>query len=438
MLSLKRFSAFLDSCQPPVSAWQVDRALLERYLAWLRSLPWRSPPSLIEGVPAPVPRGEPAPALGRGHGADAVLYHDEVGPPGSLPRFIAEPVMAQLESEANLAKLSPSFRHLVVVITETGLRAGDACALTFESMVADSAGWPCLRFYCSKMRAEQLVPLSAPAVEAVRAQQGYVTRNGRPGHAGCSVPAGPQPTLRLRGAPLGVRGLAGPHRPARRRRPARPSDSHQLRHTFGTRLINKGVPQHVIQRLLGHASPLMTGLYAQLHDATLRQEFERYCQSRVDVEGRLIGFDPDAATADAEWVKHNLSRVADTLPNGYCGRPPQQDCPHPNACLTCAQFQTTVEFLPVHRQQRAATAELADAADAGGRPRLADNHRRVPGEPGQDHHRLGGPLPGGPTMADRVEALRLAAHEPVTAPPCTGRARATGPGRLGAPVSFAG
>jgi hypothetical protein len=121
----------------------------------------------------------------------------------------------------------------------------------------------------------------------------------------------------------------------------------------------------------------MTGLYAQLHDATLRQEFERYCQSRVDVEGRLIGFDPDAATADAEWVKHSLSRVADTLPNGYCGRPPQQDCPHPNACLTCAQFQTTVEFLPAHRQQRAATAELADAADAGGRTRLADNHRRV-------------------------------------------------------------
>jgi hypothetical protein len=109
----------------------------------------------------------------------------------------------------------------------------------------------------------------------------------------------------------------------------------------------------------------------------LRQEFERYCRSRVDVEGRLIGFDPDAATADAEWVKHNLSRVADTLPNGYCGRPPQQDCPHPNACLTCAQFQTTVEFLPVHRQQRAATADLADAADAGGRTRLADNHRRV-------------------------------------------------------------
>src|SRR5450755_3684142 len=54
---------------------------------------------------------------------------------------------------------------------------------------------------------------------------------------------------------------------------------HRLRHTFGTRLINSGVPQHVIQRLLGHASPTMTAVYAHLHDSTIRAEFERYCQT---------------------------------------------------------------------------------------------------------------------------------------------------------------
>jgi integrase len=27
---------------------------------------------------------------------------------------------------------------------------------------------------------------------------------------------------------------------------------HQFRHTLGTRLINSGVPQHVVQKLLGH------------------------------------------------------------------------------------------------------------------------------------------------------------------------------------------
>jgi hypothetical protein len=104
---------------------------------------------------------------------------------------------------------------------------------------------------------------------------------------------------------------------------------HRLRHTFGTRLINSGVPQHVIQRLLGHASPTMTAVYAHLHDSTIRTEFERYCQTRVDVQGRLLGFDPQAVTADAEWVKHRLARAADVLPDGYCGRPPQQDCPIP-------------------------------------------------------------------------------------------------------------
>ena len=49
--------------------------------------------------------------------------------------------------------------------------------------------------------------------------------------------------------------------------------SHLAPHTFGTRLINMGVPQHVIQRLLGHASPQMTARYAELHDTTVRAAF---------------------------------------------------------------------------------------------------------------------------------------------------------------------
>ena len=133
----------------------------------------------------------------------------------------------------------------------------------------------------------------------------------------------------------------------------------------------------MIQRLLCHASPEMTNFYAHLHDTTIRAEFERYCQTRVDIEGKLLGFDPGAVTADAEWVKHRLSRAADTLPNGYCGRPPQQDCPHPNACLTCPDFQTTVLVLPVHQQQASQASQLLADAEAAGRERLAANHRKV-------------------------------------------------------------
>ena len=123
---------------------------------------------------------------------------------------------------------------------------------------------------------------------------------------------------------------------------------HQFRHTLGTRLINSGVPQHVVQKLLGHASPHMTSHYAKIHDTTIREAFDRYQAQRVNITGQPIGYDPGSPAASAEWVKHNLNRVRDSLPNGYCGRPAQQDCPHPNACLTCPDFQTTPQFLQIH------------------------------------------------------------------------------------------
>jgi DNA-binding LytR/AlgR family response regulator len=45
--------------------------------------------------------------------------------------------------------------------------------------------------------------------------------------------------------------------------------------------------------------------------------------------------------------------------------------------LTCPDFQTTAEFLPVHRQQAQLTRELLDSAEAAGRERQAQNHRTV-------------------------------------------------------------
>ena len=152
---------------------------------------------------------------------------------------------------------------------------------------------------------------------------------------------------------------------------------HQFRHTLGTRLINSGVPQHVVQKLLGHASPHMTAHYARVHDATIREAFDRYQSQRGNIAGETIGYDPGAPTASAEWVKHNLSRIADSLPSGYCGRPPQQDCPHPNACLTCPDFQTTPEFLDIHRRQHAASLRLIARADANGQTRHATSLRQV-------------------------------------------------------------
>ena len=379
--AMRRFSLFLAECTPPVAApEQITRPLIERYLAWVAARPLADASKNVARVFVRAFLND-----NKRHGwvpavpADAVIYLDELSShKRPLPRFLPEFVMAQLESEASLARLALPYRHLVVVITETGLRAGDACTLPSDTLITDSAGWPCLRVQVSKMRAEHLVPLSARAADAVRAQQAALARD-LPEGTSWLFPSVGNPRLPVACNTLRQVFNAWQERIGLHDEAGRPLHVtlHQLRHTFGTRLINSGVPQHVIQRLLCHASPEMTNFYAHLHDTTIRAEFERYCQTRVDIEGKLLGFDPGAATADAEWVKHRLSRAADTLPNGYCGRPPQQDCPHPNACLTCPDFQTTAQFLPIHQRQARQTRELLAAAETAGRERLAASHRKV-------------------------------------------------------------
>jgi len=73
----------------------------------------------------------------------------------------------------------------------------------------------------------------------------------------------------------------------------------------------------------------------------------------------------------------NLARAKQTLPNGYCGLPLQQSCPHPNACLTCNHFLTTPEFLDQHREQLQRTEQLIIQAQADGRQRLAEMNEPI-------------------------------------------------------------
>jgi integrase len=255
--ALQHFSDFLTEHDPPVlHPEQIDRPLLERYLAWVARLRLADSTktqirSHLRGLLEDNRRHGWVPAIP----AEAVIYRDELlsNRRYCLPRFIPEYVMGQLEDEDNLARLDPRYRLLVVLITETGLRATDACTLRFDSLLTDSAGWPCLRFTSSKMRAEHLLPLSARAVEAIRTQQGWVTQT-QPEATAWLFPSAWDP-----GLPVPYKALLRAFTLWQQRiglhdetgRPAHVT-LHQLRHSLGTRLINAGVPQHVIQRLLTH------------------------------------------------------------------------------------------------------------------------------------------------------------------------------------------
>jgi ferredoxin len=71
-------------------------------------------------------------------------------------------------------------------------------------------------------------------------------------------------------------------------------------------------------------------------------------------------------------MKERIARARQALPNGYCGLPLVQTCPHPNACLSCDSFLTDGSFRPVHEQQLEHTRELLASARENDNLRLVD------------------------------------------------------------------
>ncbi|MGP8205662.1 MAG: tyrosine-type recombinase/integrase [Acidimicrobiales bacterium] len=189
--ALSRFSCFLSERHPNVGGGNgITRPVLEDYMAWLVVQGYSAPTralslSMLRVFFDACHRHGWLPGLAPNatiYVEELPFHHDEIA------RFVPEFVMAQLEADAALAKLPHrTTRNLVIVLIETGLRGGDACNLLFGSVFQDSTGWPCLRFEATKVRTEQLVPLSAKAAAAIADQQAYVAEHW-PGGSPWSFP----------------------------------------------------------------------------------------------------------------------------------------------------------------------------------------------------------------------------------------------------------
>jgi hypothetical protein len=222
--SVRWLSRFLAEQHPDATrAAALTRPILEHFLSWFSAAGLAGHTTsnhlvCLRGFLEACRRHRWLPGLP----ATAAIYLDELPRrPQPLPRFIPEFVMAQLEQTANLARLPDhTTRNLLVLIMETGLRANDACVLPFNPIIDDSVGWPCLLFHNAKMAAEQLVPLSTRAAEAIRSP----TSPPAQPLAGCAATAavpipllqpGWSPAVQLRHAASTTRGVAADHRPAR-------------------------------------------------------------------------------------------------------------------------------------------------------------------------------------------------------------------------------
>jgi integrase len=361
---------------------EVDRPLLERYLAHVMSQ---------RGG-----HGMKKTRIGalnlflqniRQHGWDdslpgtAALYVGDIPPiPEQVDRRLAEYVMTQIESPANLDRWpDPAGRLITLILTRCGLRISSALALDFDCLLHDGQGAPYLRYFNTKMRREAAVPIDEELEAAVREQQRRDLdrwEDGTPclfprqrANVSGTIPLPDGTYRRMLGRWLETCEIRDEHgRPVH-------LTPHQWRHTFACRLINRDVPQEVVRVLLDHDSHKMTSHYAKITDQTVRRHWEQ--ATRVNIKGERITLDPDGALGQAQWAKTRYGIATQTLPNGYCGLPVQKTCPHANACLTCPVFVTGPEFLPELREQHTRTLTLIDNAKGCGHIRIAEMNQQV-------------------------------------------------------------
>ncbi|MEG4070838.1 tyrosine-type recombinase/integrase [Microcoleus sp. Pol11C2] len=308
-----------------------------------------------------------------------LIYNEDFPRMGQAqPRFIPEDVLAQLNQ--HLDKLPPHIMRMNIVLQECGMRISELCCLKFNCLSQDVHGDWFLQYYQYKMKKEHTIPISREIVATIQEQQKFAREE-----RGQDFPY----LFFSLGSPNKNRPIQQDHFTDALNKLAYEQEirdnagqlwrfqSHQFRHTVGTRMINMGVPQHIIQRYLGHESPEMTVRYAHIHDQTLKEEFAKFKNKIVDVTGKVIATeDSITQNTDLQWFKKNI--LAQALPNGSCALPMVAGhCPHANACLTCTHFRTTGEFLAEHKKQVEHTQKIIETAKVNGWQRQVEMNEKV-------------------------------------------------------------
>ena len=383
--AITRFAIFLNDPNVDVNDLaSIDRALLERYLANLHpgldgthDHRRRNVGHLNSFFQAVRRNGWDDGAL-----AGTAMFFPEDYPKASqlLPRALADHVMIQVENPTNLDQWKlPNGRLITIILIRCGLRITDTVKLAFDCVILDGDGAPYLRYENHKMKREALVPIDEELHQMLKEHRRQILQRWPEG-----IPVlFPRPVANLDGnSPIG----SSTYRQALRRWLKRCDirddhglavhlTPHQWRHTLGTKLINRDVPQEVVRKILDHDSHAMTAHYARLSDTTIRRHWEQ--ANKVNHRGEKVTLDPDGPLAEASWAKQRVSRATQALPNGYCGLPLVQTCPHANSCLTCPVFVTTPEFLPQHRAQHRTTLQIITSARARGQTRLVEMNQQV-------------------------------------------------------------
>lgn len=249
--------------------------------------------------------------------------HDVPQDPDPVPRYIPDQELRiVLEYCHNGASLKE--RTFVLTLLHTGVRAAELAALQARDIVQIQGKWK-LHVREGKGLKDRIIPLTAPCLAVLqewqekgweRINDHLFTRFGRPWRDGVDVCT----TIRELGRKQDIKGLT-PHR---------------FRHSFAVALLNHGIRESALQKLMGHATLNMTLQYARILDRTVEQSFNQavermetgpltWVPSFFKSEDYTLFCESDAAN----WIR---------LPHGYCRRHPKLHCESDVKCLLCDRY----------------------------------------------------------------------------------------------------
>jgi integrase len=257
--------------------------------------------------------------------------------PDPVPRYLSDHhLRTVLEYCNNGATLKE--KTVVTTLLHTGIRAAELATLQIQDIVRIQSKWK-LHIREGKDLKDRVIPLTPQCLTILQAWQedgwervnDYLfTHHGRP-YTSCGFVC---ILVREMGRKLSIEGLT-PHR---------------FRHTFAVALLNYGIRESALQKLMGHKTLNMTLEYARILDRTVEQAFNEAVERMQTGPLSWVPnfFAPEDYTLFAEGDAINWIR----LPHGYCRRHHKLHCESDVKCLLCDRFCALPGDLPRLQEMR--------------------------------------------------------------------------------------
>jgi integrase len=228
-----------------------------------------------------------------------LLYPDDIPRPDArLPRPLTPEQDRLIQEE--LLRRNDLASNVLLLLRHTGMRIGECVDLSFDCLRPLGPQQWAIHVPLGKLKTERLVPVDSFVCQLVHRQRFFRSLDPIEPDGRLLARRNNRAVLlvELRAALVNVRTAAGitalivPH---------------QFRHTFATEMLRSGVSLPALMKLLGHSTPKMTLLYAEITQTDLQREFHlARSNPRHLVPPSKLSVPPSGPQADLPGVLHSL------------------------------------------------------------------------------------------------------------------------------------